>query len=1202
MNSFSALSDPNEPVDPKDIEFFKFTGLVADAKVAVQKEPFDIQKYPACVSLITCASKQGYYAVATTEGFSFGTTKSLRKTFYAADKGQTVNLEEDKISVKLDKAIRQIRFSADESQLFIAAEGGVLLIFRVDDIKSNKNDAQPIHTYNLNEEIIDLRPNPEALPNLAAVLFDNNHCKIIDVTTGNTESEMPLDNVSAICWSPKGKQIVCGKLDGGLQHFDTKGACKDNLQIPESMSAGHGDEEENRRVQDVLWIENHIFLVLYSRNRHSDEDEYLNDGFIINRKPSNGSNEPLYTRLAEITPIFTTEGRGNHFYMDLIRDLGKEIKHLVIIANAATNELSVVGQTEDGEWDTWMLPENGAAELPLSEETSMDTYPLGLALDLSPDEKLPPFDASENDAGVEPMPIFYYINDEGHIGSYHCYNIELARRGESYAAYSSAAQATAAPATTSNTAASPTTTTSPPSGFSAFGASSSSGSFADLLSGKTTAPAPTSGFGGFGASTGSIPSFSNLGSAQKIPAVPSSGFAALNKTPSDAVVPQFGSTTSFGLGANKPATASTSIDKPLSAFGSATTSDQTVPKSGDATSFAAAKSPTSAFGSTSTLGGGFGSLAKNTVPGATAPNAAPAFGSTSAVGGGFGSLAKNTVPGATAPNAAPAFGSTSTVGGGFGSLAKNTVSGATNPDAAPAFGSTTTVGGGGFGSLAKNTVPGATAPKAAPTFGSTSAAANFAETSARTAIPPTTSAFGSTSTVGGGFGSLAKNTVPGATKPNPAPAFGSTSAVGGGFGSLAKNTVPGATTPNASPLFGSTSSLKDKSGSPAKSAASTPTFGSTTAFGSSVKPSTPTTPAAETAKKSDSATISLSGLGSALETKPSSTSASPSISLSGSSSPSPSISLVAKPDTAGSSSASTSKAPATKEPETPKEKIKPSAADGMAREYECIYIAVTDAIDELSSIHKKIAFAMSANELATGTKTEADLIDKDCLWNLNDVADYANLTQKIINNVAKDEENSIQALKTLESLAVNSKKSMDKKEDIKNLLNKEIDTRVVDLMDNLELDAETKNGLKSIESKSEAYGSTLENLELKVQEYKKRNKIRNDHNSGKLTLYSLHRAIRDIQRDIFARNNDLAELEDQLANMRLNESRRRARQSSAGFSCVDISDDEEEEEELGVSESAIQHTTRYIRRFNFLNQMCEQASARSPLECSTEVS
>lgn len=73
---------------------------------------------------------------------------------------------------------------------------------------------------------------------------------------------------------------------------------------------------------------------------------------------------------------------------------------------------------------------------------------------------------------------------------------------------------------------------------------------------------------------------------------------------------------------------------------------------------------------------------------------------------------------------------------------------------------------------------------------------------------------------------------------------------------------------------------------------------------------------------------------------------------------------------------------------------------------------------------------------------------------------------------------------------------MDKKEDIKYLLNKDIDTKVVDLMDNRELDAETKNGLKAIESKSEAYESTLENLELKVHEYKKRNKIKNDHNSG----------------------------------------------------------------------------------------------------------
>lgn len=103
-----------------------------------------------------------------------------------------------------------------------------------------------IHTFTLNQEIVDFRPNPEALPSLAAVLFDNNQCKIIDITNGNTECDIPINDVTAICWSPKGKQIVCGKLDGGLEHYDAKGARKDSLSIPEAMSTSHGEEENNR--------------------------------------------------------------------------------------------------------------------------------------------------------------------------------------------------------------------------------------------------------------------------------------------------------------------------------------------------------------------------------------------------------------------------------------------------------------------------------------------------------------------------------------------------------------------------------------------------------------------------------------------------------------------------------------------------------------------------------------------------------------------------------------------------------------------------------------------------------------------------------------------------------------------------------------------------------------------------------------------
>lgn len=73
---------------------------------------------------------------------------------------------------------------------------------------------------------------------------------------------------------------------------------------------------------------------------------------------------------------------------------------------------------------------------------------------------------------------------------------------------------------------------------------------------------------------------------------------------------------------------------------------------------------------------------------------------------------------------------------------------------------------------------------------------------------------------------------------------------------------------------------------------------------------------------------------------------------------------------------------------------------------------------------------------------------------------------------------------------------MDKKEDIKFVLGREFDDRIIDVLDQRELDAETKDELSVIENKSEAYESILSNLEFRVQEYKKRNKIKNDHNAG----------------------------------------------------------------------------------------------------------
>jgi uncharacterized protein (DUF1499 family) len=73
---------------------------------------------------------------------------------------------------------------------------------------------------------------------------------------------------------------------------------------------------------------------------------------------------------------------------------------------------------------------------------------------------------------------------------------------------------------------------------------------------------------------------------------------------------------------------------------------------------------------------------------------------------------------------------------------------------------------------------------------------------------------------------------------------------------------------------------------------------------------------------------------------------------------------------------------------------------------------------------------------------------------------------------------------------------MDKKEDINYLLSKDIDSKVVDILDNRELDAETSKAFIELQSKSEASNNILGDLEFKLHENKKRNKIRNAHNTG----------------------------------------------------------------------------------------------------------
>ncbi|PHZ14825.1 uncharacterized protein RHIMIDRAFT_106546 [Rhizopus microsporus ATCC 52813] len=105
---------------------------------------------------------------------------------------------------------------------------------------------------------------------------------------------------------------------------------------------------------------------------------------------------------------------------------------MIIVSNAVASDLAVVGQHDDGTWKTWILEESCIPSLPLSEDDYADTLPVGLTVDFSASKELPPFDASESDTPVQPLPILLFLTNEGRICAYNIYNTNLAKSGQKY--------------------------------------------------------------------------------------------------------------------------------------------------------------------------------------------------------------------------------------------------------------------------------------------------------------------------------------------------------------------------------------------------------------------------------------------------------------------------------------------------------------------------------------------------------------------------------------------------------------------------------------------------------------------------------------------------------------------------------------------------------------------------------------------------
>ncbi|KAJ2724017.1 hypothetical protein GGI07_002222 [Coemansia sp. Benny D115] len=689
--------------------------------------------------------------------------------------------------------VTHIETTCDELDVVVATSSGMLLVFSAADAAASTSAAKslkPTNTIDLDTEIRDIRANPKEIPNLLAVLTLSGSLIMVDLES-STQTTIADENdqiTTAMCWSRKGKQIVCGDsksvltqrtpLDGTVKRTIEPQRDDDNIQPDFAVLA-------------IDWVDTYTFFAVYGPlpdgalipgnggggTGADDEDDGVDDNmtaaYVITKAGKTAATQQwLYIEDPCSSMMCPTRYPG--FQIACIPQWGDSAQNLLIMVGTGSDATMTVGQalaSNDGgalEWAQWDI-DGCMAVMPMSALDSNDgcpdSFPLGMAVDYTAKADLPP--VSDDGARVAPVPIVWMLTTDGCLLAYHIYNLKEMREGKTCPDMVS--EVNKLPV--SDAAASPALSSAPSTEFSLVSSRASSPEASvDSLPAASAEPSPApSAKPSPGPSVESSPTHSVESSPA--PSVESSPvlspIADDSTTTTSKVSSDFGkmAASAFGSQANK--TASTfgvsSLQKP---FGSSIT-----PATSDGLPAAFAKpvsgEPSTAFGSST---GAFGS---STGAFGSSTSFAPAFGKTSTI-----------TPIVKAPASMdfknkPVFGSSATSGatgfggfGGFGGASSAQNSGGTSIFDAPSDGPSI------FGKPASsvNKSPEKTPEPAMP--------AAFAKPATKDALP---SAFGSSTGFAPAFGgpSNIKPIVKAAatTDFKNKPVFGSSSSTGfGGFG------------------------------------------------------------------------------------------------------------------------------------------------------------------------------------------------------------------------------------------------------------------------------------------------------------------------------------------------------------------------------------------------------------------------------------
>ncbi|XP_049321761.1 nuclear pore complex protein Nup214 isoform X2 [Astyanax mexicanus] len=383
------MGDDQYPIPERDMKDFQFRQM---KKIRVFDSPDDLQK-----------ERSGLLAISNKFGVTFvGLDRTLkvyltREIIAAAKVDGNINeiVENVKCQVlSVDLPMHHLALSSDELTLSVCGVGeDAALTMDFYDVRTFFNKARqekrPFASFKpeaaLGTAVQDLKWSPVDGFKLAACLSDGSMMILDVINDVALVAQLPATvGITCVCWSPKGKQVAAGKLNGTVVQYTPI------LQEKKVIPCAPFYSTDPVKVLDVLWLSTFNFAVAYAA---ADGSPVTPPDLVVISLPKKDEKRPdQYLNFGDLVYGSCTE-REHHYFLCHIEDWD-----LVLAASAASIEVSVIAKQEDKtNWELWVLEDAARGELPVTLSND-DTLPVGVAIDytsqgeiyISDDKKLPP--------------------------------------------------------------------------------------------------------------------------------------------------------------------------------------------------------------------------------------------------------------------------------------------------------------------------------------------------------------------------------------------------------------------------------------------------------------------------------------------------------------------------------------------------------------------------------------------------------------------------------------------------------------------------------------------------------------------------------------------------------------------------------------------------------------------------------------------